>query len=202
MKRVLLFAYVRYERFRTLRAYRNGDWRKIPIKENGEPLVIVPQEYAHAYYCHNLLLTKNPVIYLRESVLERFLHAEESLKRIDSSLSLVIYDGWRSIDLQERLFWFYLKKFTARRFSLESTFEGCSTWKEIRDVFMSLSPTVQSALKEANRSYVSWPTSNPRCPSPHSTGGAIVYGSIRMENLLTSGCRLIGWKKMLEHSIT
>ena len=44
-------------------------------------------------------------MYLREDVLNKVLIAQSCLKNY--GLDLIVYDGWRSIELQENLFWYY-----------------------------------------------------------------------------------------------
>lgn len=162
---------VQRERFRTLTAYRSGDWRNISIKENGECLVLVPEECKHPFYAIDLKLSDDQTIYLREQVLNRFLLARTFLR--EYGYDLIVYDGWRSVCLQTRLFWYYMKLFTVDKFSLGDAFKLCQTPSDIEKTFLMLPQSTQVALKEANRSYVSWPSVDPLCPSPHATGGAI-----------------------------
>ncbi len=171
MKSLLVYFFAQYERFRTLRAYRSGDWRTIGIKENGEPLVVVPEECAHPFYTLDLKVSDEPLLYLREQVLEKFMKARYLLMKY--GYDLIVCDGWRSVELQTCLFWYYMKLFTADKFSLSRYFASCQTPKDIERVFLTLPESTQASLKEANRSYVSWPSTNPCCPSPHITGGAV-----------------------------
>ncbi len=69
-----------YARHKTLKAYR-ADWRTLPIKECGEPLVMVSGNYCLPYYADKLKLIDDRRIFLRESVYHAFLHARESLAR-------------------------------------------------------------------------------------------------------------------------
>ncbi len=166
-----LYLLAQLERFRTLRAYQVKDWRSIVIKENGEPLQSVPTECAHPFYVHDLKIAHNPVIYLRESVLAQFMHARSILTRI--GYDLFVYDGWRSVELQSHLFWHYMKEFTIKKFSLENEFISCNSPGEIEKKFLDLPHSMRETLKSANRSYVSWPSTDPKCPSPHATGGSV-----------------------------
>jgi D-alanyl-D-alanine dipeptidase len=166
-----LYVYAQIIRVRTLLAYRGKSWRNLPIKESNESLVVVPAEMCHSFYCLEMKLTDDPVIFLRKSTLDMYLDA----RRIVLSLGydILVYDGWRSLVLQENLFWYYLKKFTVARFNVQEKFANAESPQEIEDLFNQLPESLRMSMKEANRTYVSWPSSNPLSPSPHSTGGSI-----------------------------
>jgi D-alanyl-D-alanine dipeptidase len=158
--------------WKTVRAYSNGrSWRALPIRECGKPLVLVPREFNHPFYVREVSLADDERVFLRERLFEMFLRARETFLR--EGLELKIYDGWRSVDLQESIFWLYLKQFTVKRFGLEDHFLEASTADGIRDLFMELPETTRVTIREANRQYVSWPSSDLSCPSPHATGGSI-----------------------------
>lgn len=166
------FLRLHYLRLRTLRAYRfGGDWRQLPVRDNGEPLALVPKEMSYPYYAVEMRLTTDHNVWLREGVLERVLHARCQLQKL--GLDLLVYDGWRSIELQEALFWYYLRQFTVRQFDLTDYFAAATTSAAIKKLFDELSPDRRTVLREANRRYVSWPSKDPDRPSPHATGGAV-----------------------------
>lgn len=171
-------------RFITLRAYRGGDWREILIRENGQPLVEVPEEIVFSFYFHVLKIAKNEKLYLREEVLRKILTVRETLRK--QGFDLKVYDGWRSIELQENLFWYYMKLFTVEKFDLKETFDSLSSIEDIKECYESLSPEKRKVIFEANRTYVSWPTSDLSSPSPHLTGGSVdiwLYKEGEAENL-------------------
>ena len=170
MASIRIRAVLQLARLRTLYAYRHGDWRKLPIAENHEPMVQVPLEQCYPYYARQMKLVADERIFLRAEVLRRFQVARAFLK--DRGFDLIVYDGWRSLKLQERLFWFYMREFTAAKFNLKEQFAPLEV-DAVREYFAALSKTMQSNLKEANRSYVSWPSKDPSAPSPHATGVAI-----------------------------
>lgn len=155
----------------TEQAYANSDWKEQLIIECNEPLVPVHADHAYPWYYHEMKLATSPQVYLRESVYKMFLEARHYLLQL--GFDLKIYDGWRSVELQETLFWYYLQQFTVASFNLQDQFIDCKTTVQIKDRFLSLPSTLQAELKEANRQYVSWPSTNRRCPSPHATGGSI-----------------------------
>ncbi|MEO5927808.1 MAG: M15 family metallopeptidase [Patescibacteria group bacterium] len=158
-------------RIRTLHAYRSGNFRTLPIQECGEHLVQVPKELTHPYYAIEMKLIEDTHVFLREGVLDAFLRARDDL--LHQGLDLVVYDGWRSVELQENLFWHYMKEFTVKKFNLADEFVDTATYPDIKTTFLSLPEATQVSLKEANRTYVSWPSADPTAPSPHATGGAV-----------------------------
>jgi zinc D-Ala-D-Ala dipeptidase len=168
-----MFDYLRLQRIRylTLHAYRSGDWRKLPIEENNDQLIEVPREISFPYYAREMQLVKDERLYLRREVLSRILQARTMLAA--QGFDLVVYDGWRSTELQGNLFWYYMRSFTAAKFGQGDRFEQLKGFDEIRDYFNGLSPDLQITMREANRTYVSWPSSDPVSPSPHATGGAV-----------------------------
>ena len=168
-----MFDYIRlqYLRFVTLRVYRMGDWRKIPIRDNGERLVQVPNEIAFPFYSRVMKLVEDERMYLREEVLKMVLNAREWLKQF--GFDLKVYDGWRSVELQENLFWFYMRAFTASKFNQKEQFERLTDFASIKAYFESLPPETQTVIREANRTFVSWPSKDPKAPSPHTTGGSV-----------------------------
>lgn len=155
----------------TLMAYKYGDWRKVPIRENGQSLVAVPEEISFPFYFEEMKLTDDKSIYLRQDVLERILVARSLLNR--SKFDLKVYDGWRSIELQKKLFWYYMREFTAAIFGKGEEFGKLSSLEETEGFFNTLSPDIKSSMLEANKVYVSWPSKEPHCPSPHATGGSV-----------------------------
>lgn len=158
-------------RYMTLRAYRNGDWRKLPIHDSGEPLIRVPEEMCHPFYADATKLVSDRPLYVRQGVLDQLNRARTFL--LERGFDLKLYDGWRSVTLQENLFWHYLKEFTVKRFDLEEHFKQAVTPEEIKAVFLGLEETTQETLKQANRTYVSWPSKDSHAPSPHAIGGSV-----------------------------
>jgi D-alanine-D-alanine ligase len=65
-----------------------------------------------------------------------------------------------------------MREFTSAKLGLKDRFAGLNR-EQVRALFEELSPDVQASLREANRTYVSWPSSDPQQPSPHATGGSI-----------------------------
>lgn len=162
---------LRYHHVRTILAYQRRDWRGLPIKENNELLVQIPESICFPYYAEEMKITKDRRIFLREEVAERYLNAKAKVKA--HGYDLVVYDGWRSLEVQESLFWLYLKEFTVRKFNQERHFAAAITPTEIKACFELLPMNLQITLRESNRTYASWPSADPLCPSPHVTGGSV-----------------------------
>lgn len=159
-------------RTKTMAGYQNKDWRTLPIKECGEPLVLASQELCHPYYSKEMGITSEERIFLRQTTLNMFYVAKEICNSLGYDLK--IYDGWRSMQLQENLFWFYMKEFTAKKFNSQNVFLNIHSPTEIKAVFnKNIAAKNQVLMIQANKAYVSLPSSDPKSPSPHSTGGAV-----------------------------
>lgn len=163
---------LQYLRYVTLRAYQSRDWREVRIVENNEPLVEVPREICVPYYAREMKLVLDERIYLREQVLVKVLEARDRLYS-ETGLCLQVYDGWRPIELQKNLFWYYMREFTACKFDLVDKFGHLEDFNAVEDCFNNLPVDMQKTLFEANRTYVSWPSKDPKSPSPHATGGSV-----------------------------
>ncbi len=129
-------------------------------------------------------IAKNEKLYLREEVLQKTLAVRETLKK--QGFDLKVYDGWRSAELQENLFWHYMKLFTVEKFGLKEQFDRLASIEDIKTCYECLSPKKRRVIFEANRTYVSWPTKELSSPSPHLTGGSVdvwLYKEGKAENL-------------------
>lgn len=162
-------------RVETVSSYRSGtDWRKLPIKECNERLVKIPGFLAYPYYARHMNIGADTTMYLREGVLDKVLAAQKFIKEL-FSLDLMVYDAWRSYEVQEELFYLYLKKFTLQNFrqDIQDAFAAAETTRDIKAIFDLLLPEIQDELIKANRRYVSWPSREKEKPAPHATGGAV-----------------------------
>ena len=123
--------------------YDAGDttgWQQIPIRASDEPLVSVDGLIA----CDSAY---GSVMRVRQSVLERLLHAQALLP---DNIDLVIRDGYRSFEMQKSHFDKYLQ--------------------QIKDENPQL---FGKQLEEYTAQYVSIPSKNVAAPAPHATGGAV-----------------------------
>lgn len=116
-------------------------------------------------------LTPDERLFLREGALERFLKAQALVR--EDGFDLRVYDGWRPVELQESLFWYYMREFTAAKFNLGDEFKALDTTDKVREHFLGLPQDSQVTMKEANRTFVSWPSKDRTSPSPHATGGSV-----------------------------
>ena len=122
--------------------YNAGDttgWQQIPIQASDEPLMSVGTFIA----CDSAY---GSVIQVRQSVLDRLLHAQALLPK---NIELVIRDGYRSFELQTELFTKY------------------------RAVIKHESGLADKELDEYVAQYVAVPSKNMTAPAPHATGGAV-----------------------------
>lgn len=130
------------------------DWsaiKSLPIEECGEPLVnagFVPDRLiVHPEYFVQNVAGALPEIWLRESVLRRLLQAAKSLP---DGHRFVLLDGWRPLEVQHNLYAQYR----------EEVVEADPDAEDVR-------------IDNIVERYVSPPTDDPVCPSPHLTGGSV-----------------------------
>jgi zinc D-Ala-D-Ala dipeptidase len=127
-------------------------WRGVVIRECGEPLVAlsgyapariaVDARYHAAGYPGALA-----ECYARAAVAQRLAAAAAALP---VGWRLVVFDAWRPLAVQQRLFDEYLAALRREQ-----------------------PMTSEAALRDRAARYVAPPSVNPACPSPHATGGAI-----------------------------
>lgn len=130
-----------------------GNWKSIPIYENGERTISLNQFAKKMRLRINPMYYKQgvdgaiPEIYLRENVIVKI---EKALDLLPKNMELVIWDGWRSISTQKALF------------------------NKFKTQIASQTPDLtEEELLKITSVYVSLPSLDPLKPSPHSTGGAI-----------------------------
>jgi len=136
-------------------------WNKIPIKDNGDKLIPLPNSLKlldpHPY--SNLgapYKDKNSIWKLREEVVNRLLKVNDYLLS-RKSFYLLIYDSWRPLEVQEFMF--------KRAFLLE-----CE--KSDIDISFENIKSYPSILKKVEK-FWAYPSYDNKCPPPHSTGGAL-----------------------------
>ena len=137
-------------------------WNKIPIQENNDKLIAIPCCFKfispHPYYALGAPYKgKNEIWKLREEVVKRLIQVNEYLKSRNNSFNLLIYDGWRPIEVQEFMF--------NRAFILEC--ERLNIDASVGD--MKLYPFIQKQVEK----FWAYPSFDESCPPPHSTGGAL-----------------------------
>lgn len=122
-----------------------------PIIENQEPLVklepIKNRLFIEPSYFKQGIANSLPDIYLREQALNRLLLALNHLPR---AYSLIVYDGFRPLQVQQVLF-DQIKREITKKYS---------SWN-------------MQQIEEETLKYVAFPSMDSQYPAPHLTGGAI-----------------------------
>ena len=128
-----------------------GNWRVVPIEPVAEPLVEVSDIGGGVrddprYYAMGLPGARRRNL-LREGVAERL---ELVARSLPDGVSLLIWDGWRAFETQRALY------------------DG---WRD--DLRAAHPEWTQERLDRETARYVSVPSTDPTCPAPHVTGGAV-----------------------------
>ena len=137
-------------------------WNEIPIEENKDKLISIPSCFRffspHPYYELGAPYKgKTDIWKLREQVVKRLIKVNDFLKLKNNNLSLLIYDSWRPIEVQKFMF--------NRAFSLECKRLNIHASEKDMEQYSSLQKNVEK--------FWAYPSSDERCPPPHSTGGAL-----------------------------
>lgn len=122
----------------------------IAIKENNEMLVELPKHprlFSLPAYYQQQIKGAQPNCYLRQTLVEKLLAVIAALPK---SLGLVIFDGWRSTEVQTQLY----------QAAQQTLRQQHPEWDE-------------KTLQEKTAYFVSVPSKDRRCPSPHLTGGSV-----------------------------
>ncbi|HYM65478.1 MAG TPA: M15 family metallopeptidase [Candidatus Sulfotelmatobacter sp.] len=126
-------------------------WKETPIKESSHPLVLLNGldekiQVRPMYYILGIAGTSD-AMYLRSGASERLIEATKSLP---TGYSFVVFDAYRPISVQTEIF------IAQRR------------------IFKNMYPELdEDSITKMTETYVSLPSTDPKKPSPHSTGGAI-----------------------------
>ena len=137
-------------------------WQNIPIKDNKEQLVSIPEDFnfvlPHPYFDLGAPYNKKKSIWnLREGVLSRLLKAKKYLTLNYSDFSFLIYDSWRPLEVQEYMF-YYACNNECKKNGIDFSVENINSYPEI----------IQKVEK-----FWAFPSSSIKNPPPHSTGAAI-----------------------------
>jgi D-alanyl-D-alanine dipeptidase len=127
------------------------NWREIPIIECRERLVSVSGRHPRLsavpqYFRWRIEGALNDCL-VRETVCAKLIEIAE---RLPGDLRLVVWDGWRSKEVQTRLFEAYRPRVVAENPQLDA-----------------------AEIDRRTSIFVSLPSSTPNAPSPHNTGGAV-----------------------------
>ncbi len=161
-------------------------WEEIPIdlegEKNKEPLVPVGlfspgynaiatraiyagETYTSSLPHHNANKFEGALLaqFVRRGVADRLLNAQDILRKQQRGLYLVVYDGYRPVEVQQALW-----DATRAHFVIMNEVEGFE-WDDER-------------IDEETRNYASPPSTDPEKPSPHLTGGAVDIGIFQIED--------------------
>jgi len=143
-------------------------WRFMPLEECGEPMVAIGEgteyediltsavyagEHSSPYRGAHAIDAAVPVMYVRRSIADRLRRAQRLLP---DNLQLIVFDAYRSVEVQRSLYDQFMRALRALR----------PGWSEME-------------LTDETERYISLPSTNPLCPSPHSTGGTVDVAIIR-----------------------
>ena len=154
-------------------------WNKIPIKENKDRLIDIPNHFKfinpHPYLSLGAPYKDKDFIWkLREGVVNRLLKVNDYLYSKNNGFCLLIYDSWRPIEVQEYMF--------LRAFKLE-----CQKLNLDIDVSKNNIRSYPLITKKVEK-FWAFPYFDEKCPPPHSTGGALdVSLSDKYGNLVGMG---------------
>lgn len=129
------------------------DWQaisQIPIHESAEAFQAIslsPKIRTWPAYFKMGIAHTMPECYIREGVYQRLL---EATRYLPEHLTLVVLDGWRPFKVQQFLYETFLSLLA----------EAHPDWDEAQRIFQA-------------RQLVSPPSTDPKAPSPHITGGSI-----------------------------
>ena len=137
-------------------------WLTVPIRDCGEPLLAlprgIPRVSPHPYASLGAPYPPGCDPYrLRWSVLLRLERARKALRRMHQHWDLTVFDAWRPIPVQS--------------FMVE---HACRTTLEqwLPDG-QSATVAIHQEVRERVAQFWAQPSTDPRTPPPHSTGGAI-----------------------------
>ena len=138
------------------------EYSKIPIEECHEPLIPIPLEHfavesPHPYAKLGAPYGEKSPYYLRQSLVDALIDAQEYLQELHPGWKLQIFDAYRPVAVQQ--------------FMVDYTFTQAVQTQGLTPELLS------SEQKEATwqEVYKIWavPSDNPLTPPPHSTGAAI-----------------------------
>ncbi|MEH2289625.1 M15 family metallopeptidase [Nostoc sp.] len=137
-------------------------YHKIPIFECGEPLIKIPLELfavesPHPYEKLGAPYGDSSPYYLRQSVIENLLQAQNYLNLLHPNWHIQIFDAYRPIAVQQ--------------FMVDYSFAQAVQNRGLTDV--ELSSNQSQEIWEAVYAIWATPSLDERTPPPHSTGGAV-----------------------------
>ncbi|WP_041238394.1 M15 family metallopeptidase [Gloeothece citriformis] len=137
-------------------------YQKIPIEENGEPLVPIPLslfavESPHPYQKLGADYQGKSPYYIRQGVLQALKKAQTELQQQYPGWKIQIFDAYRPVAVQQ--------------FMVDYTFATVLQQKGLKET--ELSPQQQQDIWQQVYQIWAIPSHNPSTPPPHSTGAAL-----------------------------
>jgi len=137
-------------------------YHQIPIIECGEPLVKIPLELfavesPHPYEKLGAPYGEHSPYFLRESLIDSLIEAQNHLQLIHPSWQIQIFDAYRPVAVQQ--------------FMVDYSF--AQALGERRLIEAELSPTKRQEIWEAVYQIWAVPSLDEKTPPPHSTGAAV-----------------------------
>ncbi|MGV0108273.1 D-alanyl-D-alanine dipeptidase [Nostoc sp. DSM 114160] len=137
-------------------------YHQIPIFECGEPLIAIPLELfavesPHPYEKLGAPYGDRSPYYLRQSVIENLLQAQNYLNLLHPNWRIQIFDAYRPIAVQQ--------------FMVDYSFAQAVRERGLTEV--ELSPNQRQEIWEAVYGIWAAPSLDAKTPPPHSTGGAV-----------------------------
>ncbi len=137
-------------------------YQQIPIQDCGEPLLPIPLEqfaveHPHPYEKLGAPYGDRSPYFLRQSVLERLLTAQDDLQTLKPGWRIQIFDAYRPVAVQQ--------------FMVDYTFAELVRSRHL--TLEVLTPGEQNALWQEVYQFWAVPSPTPQTPPPHSTGAAI-----------------------------
>lgn len=143
-----------YDNLEQFLASRNTQIQKVPISENGEPLVeispSIPRFNPHCYQAAGAPYGNSSPFHVRKQVADKLLEIDRRLQA--RNLRLKIFDGYRPLVVQK-----YMVDWTFDVLKSNPTYSHRSEDEIFSEVFKIWAP----------------PNPDPAQPPPHSTGGAV-----------------------------
>ena len=137
-------------------------YQQIPIIESGEPLVPIPLdrfavEVPHPYQKLAAPYGNRSPYYLRQTVLDSLLEAQNHLQFLHPHWRIAIFDAYRPIEVQ--------------KFMVDYTFAELLKTQKLNQ--SELSDTQLQAVWQQVYQFWALPTLDPATPPPHTTGAAV-----------------------------
>ncbi|MEH2435749.1 MAG: M15 family metallopeptidase [Nostoc sp.] len=137
-------------------------YHQIPVFECGEPIIAIPLELfavesPHPYEKLGAPYGDRSPYYLRQSVIENLIQAQNYLELLHPNWRIQIFDAYRPIAVQQ--------------FMVDYSFAQAVQDRGLTNV--ELSPNQRQEIWEAVYEIWAVPSFDEKTPPPHSTGGAV-----------------------------